>query len=54
MCTGWPLEPTVTVTTWPGASELCRPACVTVTVNVCGPDAVPNTASRWQGPVAAV
>ncbi len=32
MRTGWPLWPTVTVTTWPGVSELCQPTCPTVTV----------------------
>ena len=41
--TVWPAAPTVTVTTWPGVSELCSPVFVTVTVKVCGEEVVPRT-----------
>ena len=52
--TVWPAAPTVTVTTWPGASELCSPAFVTVTVKVCGEEVVPRTCVRWQDGVVEV
>ena len=42
--TVWPWAPSETVTTSPFLNALCRPACVTVTVNDCGA-AVPKTAA---------
>jgi len=52
--TVWPLPPTVTVTTWPGAKELCWSDFPSVTVKVCGAEVVPSTRARWQDGVVVV